>query len=182
MPGPPTGRQEAGLPRSVETPARRTRMTRQRRVILEVLRAADIHPSADQIHAWVRQQLPHISLATVYRNLEALSARGEIQTLAWAGALKRFDGVVDRHYHIHCPHCDRLADLPLPVSPLMEAQAQAVTDFQITGHRIEFSGICPACRLATVGAHPDPAASEAAGDSPARGRNDPQDGFQRRTP
>jgi Fur family ferric uptake transcriptional regulator len=122
-------------------------MTRQRRVILEALRDTTTHPSADQIYTCVRQKLPHISLATVYRNLEALSARGEIQTIAWAGTLKRFDGAVHHHYHILCPVCGRLDDLPLPVDATLDDQAQTVTDFQVTGHRLEFSGICPTCRM-----------------------------------
>src|SRR6185437_8016399 len=48
------------------------RYTRQRAAVLAYLRAAQGHPTAEQVFAAVRQQLPNISLATVYKALEAL--------------------------------------------------------------------------------------------------------------
>jgi Fur family ferric uptake transcriptional regulator len=69
-------------------------MTRQRKVILEELRNVDTHPSADEIYEMVRKRLPHISLGTVYRNLEILSETGAIQKLELGCAQKKFDGKV----------------------------------------------------------------------------------------
>ncbi|MBP3730886.1 MAG: transcriptional repressor, partial [Mailhella sp.] len=54
-----------------------TRMTRQRRVILEELRRDGSHPTAEELHARVRRDMPCVSLGTVYRNLEHLAASGE---------------------------------------------------------------------------------------------------------
>ncbi|MBC2744327.1 MAG: transcriptional repressor, partial [Desulfosarcina sp.] len=51
---------------------KKTRMTRQRRVILEEIRRYNNHPAADEIYERVRKQLPRISLGTVYRNLDVL--------------------------------------------------------------------------------------------------------------
>ena len=68
------------------------RMTRQRKVILEIMKNVTSHPTADQVHQMVRKTLPHVSLATVYRNLEILSEHGMIQKLELAGAQRRFDG------------------------------------------------------------------------------------------
>ncbi len=134
---------------------RNLRMTRQRQSILEELRKTDAHPSADEIFGRVRQQMPRISLGTVYRNLEILSAQGEIQTIEMAGSLKRFDGVAENHYHIRCVNCDRLIDAPVEVSNSLENAAQMHTDFRILGHKVEFTGVCPDCRRNTPGAYPD---------------------------
>lgn len=125
---------------------RNFRMTRQRRVILAELRATDQHPSADDLYGRVKQKLPRISLGTVYRNLEILSDLGEIQTIAMAGSLKRFDGTADNHYHMRCMHCDRLVDAPIEVIDSLERALQEKTDFRILGHQIEFTGICAACQ------------------------------------
>ena len=134
---------------------RNLRMTRQRKSILEELRKTNNHPSADEIFGRVRQQMPRISLGTVYRNLEILSELGEIQTIETAGSLKRFDAIATNHYHIRCVNCDRLVDAPLEVSSGLENAVQAHTDFQILDHRVEFEGLCPECRHAKPGAYPD---------------------------
>ena len=47
---------------------RNLRMTRQRQVILEELRATDQHPSADDLYGRVKRKLPRISLGTVYQS------------------------------------------------------------------------------------------------------------------
>ncbi len=134
---------------------RNLRMTRQRQGILEELRKANNHPSADELFGRVRKQMPRISLGTVYRNLEILSELGEIQTIQMAGSLKRFDGVAENHYHIRCVNCDRLIDAPVEVSKALENAVQVHTDFRILGHQVEFTGICPDCRRRTPGAYPD---------------------------
>ncbi len=121
------------------------RMTRQRRVILEEIRKENIHPSADEVYEMVRRRLPRISLGTVYRNLEILSEMGEIQKLELSGALKRFDGNPEKHYHIRCINCDRLDDAPMDFSAHLEDKLNGSTDYKIIGHRLEFTGLCPAC-------------------------------------
>ncbi len=71
---------------------KKTRMTRQRRVILEEVRKINDHPAADEIYERVRKRLHRISLGTVYRNLDLLCEVGEIQRLELSGAMKRYDG------------------------------------------------------------------------------------------
>ena len=123
----------------------KTRLTKQRRVILEVLRAHNIHPTADTLYDMVRRQLPRISLGTVYRNLEILTALGEIQTLELSGSQKRYDGVAQKHYHIRCVNCDRIEDAPIAPLNSLENNLYGSTVFTIMGHRLEFVGLCPEC-------------------------------------
>ena len=120
------------------------RMTRQRKVILEELRKVKTHPSADEVYEMVRKRLPRISLGTVYRNLEILSESGDIQKLEPGCSLKRFDGDTSEHCHIRCVHCDRIADAPQPDIKFDLEKVQS-TDFKITGHRLEFFGLCSEC-------------------------------------
>jgi Fur family ferric uptake transcriptional regulator len=122
-------------------------MTRQRAVILEELRKVDTHPSADEIYEMVRKRLPRVSLGTIYRNLEILSETGEIRRLETGSHLKRFDGRVDDHYHIRCLRCDRLSDLSVQIGIELDERIKRATDFSVLGHKLEFRGICPKCRL-----------------------------------
>ena len=122
------------------------RMTRQRQVILQALRKdMTVHPSADEVYEVVRNEIPRISLGTVYRNLEILCELGEIQKLEFGGTLKRFDGDSHPHYHIRCTLCDRVDNVELEPVKDIEAQITDVTDYKIFGHRLEFIGLCPEC-------------------------------------
>jgi len=121
------------------------RMTRQRQVILDQLQKSRCHPSADEIYDHVRKQLPRISLGTVYRNLEILSAQGLIQTLELSGSVKRFDWNPKRHYHIRCLECGRIDDAPIAPLNEIENELYNTTVFTIIGHRLEFEGLCPKC-------------------------------------
>lgn len=121
------------------------RMTRQRKVILEELNKLMTHPSAEEVYEVVRKRLPHISLGTVYRNLETLSELGEITKLEFGGTIKRFDPNPEEHYHIRCSLCDHVVDAPMAQLEHIEDQLSAETEFKIIGHRLEFYGLCPAC-------------------------------------
>jgi Fe2+ or Zn2+ uptake regulation protein len=135
-----------GLPKAANL-----RMTRQRKLILEELRRANTHPSADELYERVRRLLPRISLATVYRNLEVLSELKEIQTLELSGSLKRFDGNPRNHYHIRCVRCGRVDDAPIAPLAQLEDELYGSTVFTIIGHRLEFVGMCPSCSRQMAG-------------------------------
>lgn len=121
------------------------RMTKQRQVILEELRAVTSHPTADDMYDMVRRRLPNVSLGTVYRNLEMLAESGVVQKLDIGGTKKRFDGNVAVHYHLRCLACGRVDDVHLDLGVDLEAMASAVTDYAILRHRLEFIGVCPHC-------------------------------------
>jgi Fur family ferric uptake transcriptional regulator len=121
------------------------RMTQQRRVILEELRKHPIHPTADMLYDLVRKRLPRISLGTVYRNLEILTALGEIQTLEMSGNQKRYDGDPCKHYHVRCMHCGSVENAPIAPLNQLEDKLYGATVYTIMGHRLEFVGLCPQC-------------------------------------
>lgn len=122
------------------------RMTKQRQVILEELRAVTSHPTADEMYDMVRRRLPNVSLGTVYRNLEMLADSGVVQKLDVGGSKKRFDGNVAVHYHLRCLGCGRVDDVELDIDIDLEKMAAAVTDYAIHRYRLEFIGHCPACK------------------------------------
>jgi len=120
-------------------------MTHQRSVILQELRKTKTHPSADEIYLKVRQVLPHISLGTVYRNLETLHKMGFIQKLELGGHQKRFDGNPDEHYHISCVICNRIDDVPADAIKKLEFSTEKIEGYTILGYTLHFIGICKQC-------------------------------------
>ncbi len=62
------------------------RATRQLEAVFEALQGDHTHPFADEVYQRVRQTLPRISLATVYRNLQRLVEEGKIRSTARSDA------------------------------------------------------------------------------------------------
>src|SRR2546426_11515867 len=93
--------------------ARGLRLTRQRRIILEVVRATDAHPTAALVYRRVRRRLPRVSPATVYRNLPTLAAEGGLTGRADPSGV-RFDGNTAPHDHFTGVPSGRISDLPAP--------------------------------------------------------------------
>ena len=122
------------------------RMTYQRQVILDEIRKVNTHPTADEVYELVRKRLPRISLGTVYRNLEILSARGLIKRIGPAFQQMRFDGVTKDHYHLRCVLCGRVEDAPMISVGDLEDAVRNQSDYSIKGHRLEFLGTCPECK------------------------------------
>jgi len=124
----------------------RLRITHQREIILEELRSVTSHPTADELYAMVRERLPRISLATVYRNLEWLAENGIVKKIEVGGRQKRFDGTIAEHYHIRCIKCGKVDDVSMAPLESLENQLEQSTGYTIIGHRIEFHGFCPSCQ------------------------------------
>jgi Fur family ferric uptake transcriptional regulator len=121
------------------------RMTKQRLVILEELRGVTSHPTAEDVYAMVRERIPHVSLGTVYRNLELLAASGEIRQLDTCGAVRRFDGDISAHCHVRCLVCGRVGDVRMAHAPDSAVTYAHAEGFSLVASRLEFDGICAAC-------------------------------------
>jgi Fur family ferric uptake transcriptional regulator len=127
-------------------------MTPQRRVILELLREERWHPTAGELFLAVRRRLPRVSLGTVYRNLDMLAEAGKIGRLDSPSGPRRFDGFIEDHTHVRCVRCGAVEDLSVDgpsmselLDGLMDGRRTTRNGFRITGHRVEFEGICPQC-------------------------------------
>lgn len=125
-----------------------TRMTKQKRVILDILRNTKCHPSADWVYEQARKHIPDISLGTVYRNLNMLREKGEILELNYGSTYSRFDGNPANHYHFVCEKCSNLFDIDIPVHNGLDKMVQDTTGFMVKLHRMEFYGICIECQKA----------------------------------
>ncbi len=96
---------------------KKSRNTRQRAVILDILKKNPVHPTAEDIYREARRTLPNISLGTVYRNLNFLREQGLVREVRSHGdTSSRFEAELPPHAHFHCTECQTVVDLPLPQS------------------------------------------------------------------
>ena len=72
------------------------RFTEQRAAIFRYLAHTDVHPTADEVFLAVRQDLPALSLATVYKSLETLVGCGLAVKLSYADHSARYSRPVHR--------------------------------------------------------------------------------------
>ncbi len=123
------------------------RKTRQRELILEILRGTDTHPTADWIYEQAKEEMPNISLGTVYRNLRMLKDSGEIIELSYDCRHSRFDGNAENHYHFVCTKCDKVVDIKgCPVDKTLDKRVEKANDIEVHYHRTEFYGLCADCK------------------------------------
>jgi Fe2+ or Zn2+ uptake regulation protein len=123
------------------------RYTRQRAAVYDHLCAAASHPTAEQLFSRVREEIPNISLATVYKALEALVDAGVATRLGDGSGPARYDGRGEAHYHFRCERTGEIIDLPLAYDPhLLEKLGPHVLEtlrqsgFEVIGHRLELVG------------------------------------------
>jgi len=124
--------------------AKQKRMTRQKRVVYDVLCSTTSHPTADWIYAESRKQIPDISLGTIYRNLQVLLDEGKIQELNYGKGQSRFDGNPAPHYHFVCECCGRILDFSDNAAQV-DAAVLASAPGMVKTHRLECYGICKDC-------------------------------------
>ena len=122
------------------------RFTEQRAAVYHYLACTDVHPTADEVFRAVRQDLPGISLATVYKSLETLVGCRLAVKLTYAGQSSRYDGRTDPHHHARCVVCGRVIDLPGDISVSeIDALRKRAENFTVTSYRLELSGYCSGC-------------------------------------
>jgi Fur family ferric uptake transcriptional regulator len=119
--------------------------TKRRRAVLNVLADADRPLTAEDIHSQVINDV-HMSVSTTYRILAVLSEKGILlKNLSQDGkAYYQVNGQQHKHY-LTCTLCNKT--IPIDGCPLeaLEAELNKDTGYIITGHHLEFIGICPAC-------------------------------------
>lgn len=125
----------------------KTRYSKQRETIYEVLANDQTHPNVDTIYMNVKKIIPDISLGTVYRNLNFLAQQKRIHRLDFGEGVIRFDAHLDPHYHFVCDECHDILDLEIDESlltPLID-NVQKHCDVHIKTADIVFRGTCQQC-------------------------------------
>ncbi len=120
--------------------------SKQRELILKVLRENVIHPTADQIYTLIRAEMPSVSLATVYRNLNLLAENGIIRRISGLDGSVHFDHNMEKHYHFICTKCNKVYDIPHDIAPELADKAAAATGLEVSSCEITFKGTCHNCK------------------------------------
>jgi Fur family peroxide stress response transcriptional regulator len=123
------------------------RQSKQRTRILELLRSTEIHPTADWLYEKLKNEIPRLSLGTVYRNLSILIEQGLVKKIHFGSTFDRFEANIKPHYHLICESCGKILDFEMPIYNDLNFKAKQLTNFTIHHHKLEFFGICEECKI-----------------------------------
>lgn len=121
------------------------RQTRQRALVLEYLKSVKIHPTAETVYLHVVKQIPKITLATVYRNLNLLAEEGEILRLE-INKEYRYDADISYHQHGVCQHCKKVFDFFQKNITMYALRKLDSKEFQPTAVEVIYKGCCKDCQ------------------------------------
>lgn len=122
-----------------------TKRSLQRELIKENLISRYDHPTADMVYHSIKQELPNISLGTVYRNLRFFVEQGDALSLKLGDGREHFDGHVKPHYHFICSECGAIEDIFMDEFSIC-SQAAKHCSGEIQGHNTYFYGLCKNCK------------------------------------
>ncbi|MGB9763386.1 MAG: Fur family transcriptional regulator [Minisyncoccia bacterium] len=118
------------------------RLTIQKKTILDYLKSTKSHPDGDAVYLEVKRKIPTISKGTVYRILNQLEERGEIQTINLDKT--HFDGDTSWHAHFICENCNKIYDIFLNEDDIQKIK-QKIKVGKINKIKLLFYGKCNQC-------------------------------------
>jgi len=119
-------------------------LTPQRQAIHQALAACHDHPTPEALFERARRRLPSLSLATVYKTLDALVELGLARELPVTGKRKRYDANMEQHHHLVCSRCSRVQDHYDAALDRLAPQAQ-LAGFTVQRVTVQIHGLCPGC-------------------------------------
>ena len=131
------------------------RYSKQRNLILQILRENPVHPTAEWIFEKAKEEMPGIGVATVYRNLNALVEAGEIKRISGIDGVDRFDGNHLPHYHMKCRACGCLMDLEPESEEALQRMEMVIREtfpteaMDIKLNTMLLKGVCGQCKAQT---------------------------------
>ncbi|MCU1367192.1 MAG: fur 2 [Ilumatobacteraceae bacterium] len=143
------------------------KVTPQRQLLFRLLHDNATHPTADALYASASQQMPGISLRTVYQTLTDLTSMGELQSFDFGNGATRFDPNVGSHHHVVCRSCHEVADVY--VDAAADLDVAGLEGFTIDRSDIVFHGVCARCSATPHATTPQPTSqtnSPTTGDMP----------------
>lgn len=122
------------------------KITPQRVAVYKALISTDTHPTAEEVHRMVRQDISNISLDTVNRTLLTLAEIGAAFQVEGTGQPRRYDGGLEDHQHFRCIKCGKIIDFHYEPFDNIEVPQHLKGQFEIMRKTVYLEGICDTCK------------------------------------
>ncbi len=121
------------------------KVTPQRQLLFRLMHNNTGHPSAEALFDLASEQMPGISLRTVYQTLSDLAAMGELQQIDLGVGPSRFDPNTGEHHHFICDLCGQIADVQLAGVATIASSANQSVGLRVRSTEVIFRGVCNEC-------------------------------------
>ena len=127
--------------------------SKQRNLILAAVQNGPHHPTAEQVYEQVHKQDAHISLATVYRNLNQLAENDIIKKIDHLDNQAHFDHTLSDHYHFICSECSCIIDIDCNIVSNLKQHLLTQNGLSVDSIDLSFHGLCPECQKKNITNH-----------------------------
>jgi Fe2+ or Zn2+ uptake regulation protein len=124
--------------------SRGQRVTSQRLVILRALRRRGQHATAEAIHRAVHQELPGVSVPTIYATLDLFVELGLARRID-TGTAALYDAGLEPHQHAVCRRCGKVVDVDGRLNAGAFLGAARSAGFQPQSAELIITGLCSEC-------------------------------------
>ncbi|MDY0322777.1 MAG: transcriptional repressor [Candidatus Carbobacillus sp.] len=121
-------------------------LTHQRKVILDIVRESEDHPSAADVIDRLKEKGIHFAYGTIYNSLKYLTENGYIREIRAGDGVSRYDGRMEAHHHIRCRICNRIEEVYVPLPQPWLKQAEKETGYIVDDEGFLLEGVCPSCQ------------------------------------
>jgi Fe2+ or Zn2+ uptake regulation protein len=118
-------------------------MTKNRKLILNVIKNSQGHLTADEIFAAARAENPSIAKGTIYRNLGLMVDEGLLRRVTVIGSPDRYDDRTEVHQHMICARCGAIRDVRFDT---LKEKIEQSLGTEILSFEMQINYICPECR------------------------------------
>ena len=124
------------------------KITKQRRVVLNVFLECKDHVSVEELYSIVLEQEPKIGLATIYRTLALLTKSGLALEMDFGDGQKRYESsfMSAHHDHMVCTECGKIIEFNHPLIEKYQEEIAIQNGFKITSHKLDLFGHCSNCK------------------------------------
>ncbi|NVJ53753.1 MAG: transcriptional repressor [Campylobacteraceae bacterium] len=120
------------------------KVTPQRVAIVEEL-YSNGHMNIDELYKKLLEKFPSISLATIYKNVNAMVEKVFLNEVKIPEAKSVYELAKEEHSHLVCSSCGIIEDITIDTS-ILQSSIKENSTFQIQNVDVVFSGLCKSCQ------------------------------------
>jgi len=121
--------------------------TKQRDTILDCFLSCDQHLSTEELYLKLKESMPGIGFATVYRTLKLFAESGIAREIQFGDGQTRYEHLHagEHHDHLVCTRCGAIMEFENETIEKLQAEVASNHGFTIINHKLELYGICAKC-------------------------------------
>ncbi len=103
------------------------------------------HISIDKLYEEVKEKFSSISLATIYKNINAMTKNMLLLEVKLPNEKSVFEIVKEKHSHLMCSRCGEVTDVEINTDEMIK-DISSKYNFNVSQSDVVLSGVCQSCQ------------------------------------